>query len=152
MYSSLRNVSDMYLEPITLFFLKTLILQFYVNCTIEVFSHLQVCTIYLVNYYISKLVHESEPFLCSKHKLVKSKFFDKNLAKNTYRYLLSEKMLWDCEVRWTAILGSNKSSSSSSDSSWDCNKGVVMSLKKLWKIIFIYQSQGRIIENWIEIR
>ena len=46
----------------------------------KVFSNFQVCTIYLVNYYISKLVDESKTFLCSKHKLVKSKFF---VEKNT---------------------------------------------------------------------
>ena len=61
---------------------KTSILQFYVNCTRKVFSHLQVCKIYLVNYYISKLVHESKLFLCSKHKIVKSKFFDRKLRKH----------------------------------------------------------------------
>ena len=59
---------------------KTLFLQVYVNCSKKFFSHLQVCTIYLVNYYISKLVDESKTFLCSKHKLVKSKFF---VEKNT---------------------------------------------------------------------
>ena len=42
---------------------KTLFLQVYVNCSKKVFSHLQVCTIYLVNYYIRKLAHESKLFL-----------------------------------------------------------------------------------------
>ena len=61
---------------------KTLFLQFYVICTRKVFSHLQVCKIYLVNYYISKLVHESKTFMCSKHKIAKSKFFDQKIQKH----------------------------------------------------------------------
>ena len=60
---------------------KTSFLQVYVNCSKKVFPHLQVCTIYLVNYYIRKLVHESKTFLCSKLKLVKSKFLTKKLPK-----------------------------------------------------------------------
>ena len=67
----------MYSIHITMIFEKTLILQFYVNCTKKVFSHLQVCAIYLVNYNISKLAHESKLFLCSWRKIVKSKFFQK---------------------------------------------------------------------------
>ena len=48
----------------------------------KVFSHLQVYTIYLVNYYIRKLAHESKLFLCSKLKIVKSKFLTKKLPKH----------------------------------------------------------------------
>ena len=70
-------------EWITMIFeKKTSILQFYVNCTRKVFSHLQVCKIYLVNYYISQLVHESKTFFNSNHKLVKSKFFGKKIRKD----------------------------------------------------------------------
>ena len=61
---------------------RTLFLQFYAYRTKEVFSHLQVYTIYLVNYYIRKLAHESLLLLCSKHKIVKSKFFDQKLSKH----------------------------------------------------------------------
>ena len=60
---------------------KPLFLQVYVNCSKKVFPHLQVCTIYLVNYYIRKLVHESKTFLSSKHKIVKSKFFDQKITE-----------------------------------------------------------------------
>ena len=60
---------------------KTLFLQVYVSCTKKVFPHLQVCTIYLVNHYISQLVHESKTFFNSNHKLVKSKFFGKKNTK-----------------------------------------------------------------------
>ena len=45
------------------------------------FSNLQVCTIYLVNYYIRKLAHESVLLLSSKHKIVKSKFLVKKSQK-----------------------------------------------------------------------
>ena len=76
-------------------FWKTLILQFYVNCTKKVFSHLQVCAIYLVNYYISKLAHESKLFLCSQHKIVKSKFLDKNYRNSIWS---SWKWRW---IHWT---------------------------------------------------
>ena len=61
---------------------QTLFLQFYAYRTKEVFSHLQVYTIYLVIYYIRKLAHESLLLLCSKHKIVKSKFFDQKLPKH----------------------------------------------------------------------
>ena len=47
------------------FWEKTLFLQFYVNCTKEVFSHLQVYTIYLVNYCIRKLAHGLVLLWCS---------------------------------------------------------------------------------------
>ena len=45
------------------------------------FSNLQVCTIYLVNYYIRKLAHVSVLLLSSKHKIVKSKFLVKKFPK-----------------------------------------------------------------------
>ena len=52
----------------------TLFLQFYAYGTKEVFFPLQVCTIYLVNYYLKELAHGSVLLLSSKHKIVKTKF------------------------------------------------------------------------------
>ena len=51
----------------------TLFSQFYVSCTKEVFSHLQVYLLYLVIYYIKELAHESVLLLSSKHKIVNSR-------------------------------------------------------------------------------
>ena len=60
---------------------KLRLYNFMLTAQEKFFSHLQVCKIHLVNYYISQLVHESKLFHNSKHKLVKSKFFLKK--KNT---------------------------------------------------------------------
>ena len=48
---------------------KPLFLQVYINCSKKFFSHLQVCTIYLVNYYIRKLVQEAKLFCAANLKL-----------------------------------------------------------------------------------
>ena len=64
----------------------TLFLQFYAYCIKEVFFPLQVCTIYLVNFYIKELAHDSVLLLCSKHKIVKTKF---NFKKSSYFDMLA---------------------------------------------------------------
>ena len=60
---------------------KTWILQFYVDCTKKVLTHVQVCLCSNLLSKLYKLVNEKILLFCSRHKIVKTKF---NFQKLSY--------------------------------------------------------------------